>query len=157
MKPLTIGILAGGAALLVLGYQHARKAIGGFSFEIVGYGRPTFNGYNLTVPLKIEANNPTSLPINVDMLDGEVYLNKAGTWVLGAVVKQPVTLQPGKQTVWIHPEANLQAIFGGDLIQTITAAAEIQRTKKLQLRADVGARYGMITIPKQSFIETVDL
>jgi len=157
MKPVTIGIVAGAAALLVLGYKAAMKAANDFTFEVIGYGKPTLQSTELSVPLKVLANNPTSLPINIDQLDGDVYLNKAGTWVLAAQVNQPVSLQPGKQEVWVYPRLNLQNVFGGDIIQTLQAIAQIQSTKKIDIRADIGGQYGVITIPKQSFTETLDL
>lgn len=157
MKAVTIGIVAGAAALLVLGYKAAKKAANDFSFEVTGYGRPTLQSTELSVPLKLRAHNPTSLPINIDLLDGDVYLNKAGSWVLAAQIQQPVSLQPGTQEIWVHPRLNLQNVFGGNLIQTLQAIAQLQQTKKLQIRADVGGKYGVLTIPKQSFTETIDL
>lgn len=157
MKTVTVGIVAGAAILLVLGYKFAKKAIDGFSFEITGYGRPTISGYELAVPLKVQTTNPTSLPINVDRLDADIYLNKMGNWVLAGQVSQPVAMQPGTSEEWLYPRVNLQNVFGGDVIQTLSALAELQRTKKLELRADVGAQYGAVSIPKQSFTQTVDI
>lgn len=158
MNSLTkVGIAAGAVALLVWGYKASKKAIGDFTFEVVGWGKPTLSGTNLTVPLQIKYNNPTPLPINVDRIQGDIYLLKGGTFVKAAVVDQPVSLQPGVSLQWINPVLNLKNVFGGDALSTLVAMTDMWRTRKMTLRSDVGATYGAITIPKQSFTNVIDL
>jgi hypothetical protein len=150
-------MIGGAIALLVWGAKAAQKTLSDFRFDIVGYGKPTINGWNLTVPLQIKYKNPTPLPINVDQLIGDIYLNKNGTFVLAAKVNQPVTLDPGTSLQWLYPALDLQAVFGGSLANTILAIQEVINRKTLTIRSDITAVYGGITLPMQSITNEIDL
>lgn len=154
---IKVGLVGGIIALVVWGAKAAQRAIAAFQFDIVSYGRPTLSGLILTVPLQIRYSNPTPLPINVDKLIGDIYLNKNGTFVLAARVNQPVTLSPGESTQWLNPTLDLQSVFGGNLLNTIAAIQQIMVNKKLTIRSDVKAIYQGITLPEQSFTSQIDL
>ena len=152
-----IGIAAAVIALLVWGSNVARKTLSLFQFDIVGYGKPTLAGQLLTVPLQIRYKNPTPLPINVDRLSADIYLDKNGTFVKAATVDQPVTLQPGESIQWLMPVLNLQNVFGGNFLNTLAAMQQILQSKKLTIRTDAIAVYKGVAVPQQSFTNEIDL
>lgn len=154
---LKIGIVGGIVALLVWGSEQAKKMLGAFSFDVVGYGKPSLRSMFLTVPLQIKFKNPTPVPINIDRLIGDVYLEKNGQFVPAAKVDTPVSMPPGTTTQWIMPEANLQNIFGGNLLNTLTAAQQIMQTKKFKIRSDVTVYYKGIALPMQSITNEIDI
>lgn len=154
---LKIGIVGGAVAALVWGSKEAKKVLGKFSFDVVGYSKPTLNGLVLTVPLQIVFKNPTPLPIQVDRLYADVYLEKNGQFVPAAKLDTPVTIQPGTTTDWIMPTADLQQIFGGSLLNTLTAAQQIYATKQFKIRSDITVVYMGVTLPQQSITNTIDI
>lgn len=154
---LKIGMVGGAAALLAWGSKEGKKLLNKFSFDVVGYAKPTLNGLVLTVPLQIRFTNPTPLPIQVDRLHADVYLEKNGQFVPAAKLDAPVTIQPGTTTDWIMPAADLQAIFGGSLLNTLTAAQQIYATKKFKIRSDITVVFKGVTLPMQSITNTIDI
>jgi hypothetical protein len=150
-------MVGGAAALLVWGSKEGKKLLNKFSFDVVGYAKPTLNGLVLTVPLQIRFTNPTPLPIQVDRLHADVFLEKNGQFVPAAKLDTPVTIQPGITTDWIMPAADLQAIFGGSLLNTLTAAQQIYATKKFNIRSDITVVFKGVTLPMQSITNTIDI
>jgi hypothetical protein len=152
-----LSIAAAAIGLVYMGVDYARKAASRFNFEVVGYGKPTFSGWNLTVPLVIRFTNPTPIPIAADRVLADIYINKAGQWVAAARIDQPVTIASGKTDYTIFPVLNLANIFGGNIFNTVSAIAQGIQSKVLEIRADVTIQYGAISLPTQSFHETLPL
>ncbi|MGL6121679.1 MAG: hypothetical protein ACRC1W_01320 [Shewanella sp.] len=152
-----LGIAAGVIALVVWGAKAAQKTLSAFQFDIVGYGKPSLLGTMLTVPFQIRYKNPTPLPISVDQLTADIYLNKNGTFVQAARVNQPVTLQPGESTQWLSPTLNLENVFGGNFLNTLAAIQHVLLSKKLTIRTDAIAVFKGVALPSQSFTNTIDL
>jgi hypothetical protein len=152
------GIGAGVIALLVWGSKdRLKKLLSDFQIDITGYGKPTLNGPVLTVPLQLKFTNPTPLPITLDSFVADVYLEKNGQFIPAAKINQPISIQPGVTTQWLLPAVDLQKIFGGSLLNTLTAAQQIIVTKKFKIRSDVSAVYHGVPIPDQSFTNVIDI
>ena len=152
-----MGIAAVIIGLVVWGSKVAIKTLSLFQFDIVGYGKPTLAGQLLTIPLQIHYKNPTPIPIHLDRLKAEIYLDKNGTFIQAATVDQPVTLQPGESVQWLTPILNLQNVFGGNFLTTLAALQQILQNKKLTIRTDAIAVYKGVALPQQSFINEIDL
>jgi hypothetical protein len=150
----TIAALALG--LGIWGFLEARKAAANFALKVTGYGTPRFSGaYSLVIPVNLQVNNPTPLPVNIDSMNAEVYLLKSGTWLpVGFVnVTTPVLVAPGKTTHAISPVLNLQNIG------TISMAElkNIFATGELKLRTVISARYGALNIKPAPFESKIDI
>jgi len=152
-----LGLVAGLIALLLWGAKAAQRAASNFQFDIVGYGKPALAGTFLTVPLQIKYTNPTSIPIVLDQLIGDIYINKNGTFVLAAKVNQPVSIQPGTSIQWLSPTLDLQNVFGGNLLNTLSAFQQILTNKQITLRSDITAIFKGIALPKQTFTNEIAL
>ncbi len=152
-----VGIAATVIGALVWGFKAAQKAVANFKFDIVAYGKPSINGLVITIPLQVRFANPTPLPISLDQLVADIYINKNGTWVRGATVNQPLSIAPGESFQIIAPAVNLGQIFGGNIANTFTAIAAALKTRKLDVRTDVLAVYKGISLPRQSFTNTIDV
>lgn len=154
---LKLGIAAGLIGVVVWGSKSIQEAISKFKFDVVGYGRPTLSGMVITIPLQIKFKNPTPLPIAIDRLIVDAYIDKNGTFVPAAKLDGPVTIPPGDSTQWIMPAANLQSIFGGTFLNTVAAAQQIIQRKILTIRSDVTVTIKGVTLPQQSITNDVKL
>lgn len=143
---------------MVWGVKEVKKKLANFSFEVVGYGKPSLSGNLLTVPLKVRFNNPTPLPINIDNLLANIYLLKNNQFVYAAQVNQPVSMPTGIGETMLYPVIDIKSLFGGDLISTLTFInSTLNTTKKLTVRTDVTTTYKGVPLPSQSFTNTIDL
>lgn len=147
-------ILIGG---LVWGVRAAQKAISNFKFDIVAYGKPSIRGMVITIPLQVRFTNPTPLPIAIDQLVADMYINKNGTWVRGATVNQPITIAAGESYQIISPSVDLATVFGGNLFNTIQTVANVLKSNALDVRTDVIAVYKGVSLPKQSFTNKIEV
>lgn len=145
-----IGLVAGIGYLLVWGAKKAQNVLNQFTFDVVGYGRPSLSGMIITVPLQIRFSNPTSVPIVLDRFTTDMYINKNGQYVPAAKLDQALTVPAGVSTQWIMPQANLQSIFSGSLIDNLTSIQAILLTKKLTIRSDIAGVFKGIPLPMQS-------
>jgi LEA14-like dessication related protein len=144
---IAAGILGAG----YLAYKAAQKGIESITVEVVGIGKPAVNNQLfMTVPIELEFDNPTFIPIRVDRIHADIYLNKNGEWVKGATATQPVSISTGKSRQMIYPVLDLNSIFGGNIINTTQAVVNLIQTKTLQMRADVRITWLGFTLPMQS-------
>lgn len=150
---LKLGIVAALVGLVVWGSQKAKAAVAGFSFDVVGYGFPALKGLQLTVPLQIQFNNPTPFPINIDHLLTDFYVLKGTQYVKAGRVSQAVRIGPGTSEQTIYPTLDLASLFGGPVVDTISALREVLNNRTLQIRADVTATYGYVTVGPKSFTD----
>jgi len=158
MNPLVkVGIGAAFIGALVWGWKTAKSAISDFGFEIVAYGKPKFSGSFITVPLQIKVTNPTPLPISLDNVTANVFVNKNGKWVHGATASQALTIPSGESFQIISPSLNIGSIFGGSIWETLVSASNIFQAKSLDLSTDVAITYKGIVLPKKSFTNTIQL
>lgn len=145
------------AAIVVWGFNAAKKAIADFQFDVTGYGKPTLSGMMLTVPLQVKFTNPTPIPITVEKFIGDVYIDKNNVFVPAARIEQPVAIPPGVSVQWIYPVINIPGIFGGNVAETAIFLSKILATKIIRIRSDISAVYKGISLPSQSFTNTVDI
>lgn len=156
----TILKLSIGAAIIGIGilvYRAAKYAIANFDFQIVGYGKPTVNNSSITVPIQIQFTNPTPIPINIDQLLADIYIKKNTSYVKAATINQALSIPPGKTTQIIYPVIDINSIFGGSLIDTLTAITQSMQSKMLSVRTDVKVIYKGIPLPTQSFTQDTPL
>lgn len=144
-------------AIVAWGVNAAKKAIADFQVDVVGYGKPTLSGMMLSVPLQLKFTNPTPLPITIDKLVGDVYIDKNNIFVPAARIDQPVSIPPGQSIQWAYPVVNLTGIFGGNAAETAIFLRKLLASKTIKIRSDVTAIYKGITLPLQSFTNTVDI
>lgn len=152
-----LGIGAGLIGLLYLGAKAAKNAIANFSFNITGYRTPKLSGTKLTIPLEVTFTNPTPLPINIDKLVADIYMDKNGSWVKAAQIAQPVAIAPGTSMQVISPVVDLKSILSGNLIDNINALDTLVNTRKVKVRGDVTAVYQGVTLPSQSFTNEIEV
>lgn len=152
-----VGIGAGIVWLLFEAAKATKQAFSKFKFEVVSFSKPALQGAYLTVPLQIRFTNPTPLPISIDKLVADVYIDKNGEFVPAVRVNQSVTIQPGVTHEWIAPVADLQSIFGGNFLNTTVAIQQILLSKKIKIRADVTATYQGVELPEQSFTSEIPI
>ncbi len=150
-----IAIGAGAIGAIFWGVTAAQKALKDFQFDLVGYGKPTIKNLMLTVPLQIRFKNPTPIPISIDQLIADIFLLKGSEFVPAAKINQPVVIEPGESFQVITPVLNLQAVFGGNIFDTLKAAAIIAANRTVTLRTDVIAIYKGVSLPDQSITNTL--
>jgi len=152
-----LSITAAVIGLGILAYRAAKYAIANFDFKIVGYGKPTVSNASITIPIQIQFNNPTPIPISIDQLIADIYIKKNNSYVKAATVNQPLTILPGKTPQNIYPVIDINSIFGGNVLDTLTSISSILNTKMVTVRTDVTAVFKGITLPKQSFTQDMPL
>lgn len=148
MNALKLGI---GAALIAGVFYLATRStalVKEFAFRISGFGVPSLNQWLLTVPIVVEFNNFIGLPLNVDQLSGVLSVWVGNQWVQVATFSQPVTIQPGKQNVTVDTTVDLKKFAAANLA---TVAITIIQTRKVFLRSEISAQYGMLNIPSEPF------
>jgi hypothetical protein len=111
----------------------------------------------ITVPLQIKFSNPTPVPIAIERLIADVYLEKNGQFVPAAKVNEAVSIPSGESTQWLMPTADLQSIFGGNLLNTLVSAGQVYQNQKLRIRSDVTLVVKGISLPMQSITNDVKL
>lgn len=158
MNPLVkVGIGAAVIGALMWGWKTAKSAMTDFKFEIVAYGKPKLSGSFLTVPLQIKFTNPTPLPISIDQINANAFINKNGRWVHAANVHQPLTLPSGESFQIISPALNVGSIFGGNIFETLVSVSNALQSKTLDIATEVVITYKGISLPKKSFTNTIQL
>ncbi len=120
-----------------------------FTFDIIGYGKPSLSNYVLSVPLSIRFKNPTPFKINVDNLLAEIFVLKGNEYVKAATINQPIIIESGESTQVITPSIDIKSIFAGNIADTLAAVANIIAGKKVFIRTDITITYKGVTIPKQ--------
>lgn len=148
-----LGVVAALVGLVVWGSQKAKAAVAGFSFDIVGYGLPTLKGLMLTVPLQVQFQNPSPFPINIDNLLADLYVLKGDQYVKAGRVSQAVRIGAGKSEQTVYPTIDLAALFGGNILSTISAIRDALNMRTIKTRADVTVTYGHLTIGPKTFTD----
>lgn len=153
-------VIKAGAAALVIGIgwwllNQGKQIASQFGFKVVGYGTPSLDGTTINLPVELQFNNPTPASINIDNVDAKIYMNKNG-WILAATVSQPVTLPAGLNTVTIKAKIELGKILGGNILDTLTAAAAIIAQKFLQVKTELNVTYAGATFPTQTFTQNIE-
>lgn len=146
VKIIGLAALAGGGYWL---FKKGQAAISNFDFTLVGFGQPTLSSNVVSIPLKIRFVNPTPLPITLDNLKADVYLNKNGVPTLAAKINQPLTVPAGTTDQWIIPQVQLATLFGGNVMQTLAAVAGIVASKMIHVKTVVVATYKGVSLPEQ--------
>lgn len=151
-----ISIGAGVIGLLTYLYKKGTELANTFGFEMKGYDTPSLSWPNLDLPVKVEFNNPTSVPVNLDNVTGAIYIQK-GSWQNVANFSQPVSIPPGKNIVKIKTRIDLSKIFGGSVWDTISAAVTAMNTKVLNVRTDLTVTFKGVSLPTKQFINQVQI
>ena len=154
---LKLGLGAGILGTLFWGASAIKKAAAKFSFEIVGFGTPKLSNFLLTVPLTVRFKNQTSVPVYADRVLAEFYINKSGQYVYAGYIDQPVNIPAQVSDQQLNPTLDLKSVFGGNLTNTIMFINQAIATRQIQVRTDVTISYGNVSLPKQSFNETLPL
>lgn len=145
---LKLGI---GAALIAgIFYLASRSTslVKEFAFRITGFGIPSLNQFLLTVPITVSFDNFIGLPLKIDRLSGVLSVWIGDQWAQVATFSQPVTIQPGKQTVTVSTTVDLKKFATTNLA---TVALNIMQTRKVFVRSEINAQYGMFNIPSEPF------
>lgn len=152
----------GGAIALIallgfLAFGYAKRAAQAFTFSVVRYGSPVLGGTTLQLPVVIQFKNPTPLPLNLDSIHADVFIQKDGQWIQVAIVDEPLSVPAGVSNQTLTPRFDLNAIFGGGSSSLINLVTTALKNKSFSVRTDVVIRYGSITVPKQSFTNDIAL
>lgn len=119
-----------------------------FAFRVTGFGIPSLNQWLLTVPINVEFNNFIGIPLNLDRLAGVLSVWVGNQWSPVATFSQPVTIQPGVQTITVDTTLDLKKFAAANLA---TVAMNILQTRKVFLRSEISAQYGPLNIPSEPF------
>ncbi len=153
---LKYGLFAGIVVAGVWVWDLAKKAATQFSVRIVAYGTPAMSSWILTVPLVFEIRNPSPVSVNIDRAIADLYIMKGSQWVAAGHVDQPLRVPAGQSRQIVNAQANLIKIFGGNILSTLeTFGAAINN--QLKIKVDVTPIYAGITLPTQSFTDTVSI
>lgn len=145
---LKIGIGAALFAGIIYLATRSSALVKEFAFRVAGFGLPSLNGWLLSVPVVIEFNNFIGLPLNVDKVSGILSVWIGAKWVQVATFSQPVTILPGEQTITVNTVIDLKKFAAANLANV---ALTIMQTRKVFLRAEINAQYGMLNIPSEPF------
>lgn len=149
-------IIGAGAVGLVI-WGAAKKAAQGFTFQITGYGPPSLSNFILTVPLKVSFHNPTPIPLNINQFIADIFLLKNNAFVKGARIDQPLSIPGGDSVQTISAKVDIKSLFGGNVLDTLTAVENILVSKVVSVKTDVTIRYGAATLPVQTFTQDLYL
>lgn len=149
-----IGVVSAAIGLVIWLANYARQAAAAFSYSIARYGSPSLNGSRLQVPITIKFNNSTPLPINVDNLHADIYLDKNGTWTKTGVIDQPLSVPPGTSEQTLITMVDTSQLVGSiaSLISLVNSALT---SKSISLRTDLTVNYAGVSLPTQSFIKQI--
>ena len=143
---------------MVWGSKAAKQALAKFTYEIAGFGKPSISNYQLSLPVQIRFGNPTSLSITADQLIAYIYIIKNNSYVIGARIDQkPVTIAAGTSVQPFVVKVDLKSIFGGNVFNTLDFVQKTIASKSIPIRADVVVVYQGISLPKQTFEQTVPI
>lgn len=154
---LATKILIGAGAVGLVIWGAAKTAAQGFTFHITGYGPPSISNFILTIPLKVTFHNPTPIPVNVDQFIADIYVLKNNAFVKGARIDQPLNVPGGDSIQTIAAKVDIKSLFGGNLLDTLTAVENILASKTVRVKTDVTIRYGAVTLPVQTFTQDLYL
>lgn len=145
---LKLGLLAALAGGVYFAIQYVKNQ---FSFKVKSFGTPS--GWPaLKLPILMQFNNPLPIAISVDNVLVNAYMQNGSSFVHVGQVNQPnVSITSGGSETWISPILDLTKVAGGILSQFDV----LWKTKKINIRVDVTVTYKGITLPTQSFTETV--
>jgi hypothetical protein len=152
---LKFGLFAAAIGLLV--WEVGKNAIANFSVEVKAYGKPSIKNTVLTVPLQLQFNNPTPVPISIDRFLADIFVWKNDQYVKAATVNQSLTIPVGKSDSTIFPTIQLDTLFGGDILSTLKFASTLLSTKQVNIRIDYFPIVAGVTLPVQRFTQTLPL
>lgn len=155
-KALNIGLGLALVGVVVLVATQGNKILNQFAVRIKGYGTPrlNFSSWVLTLPVKIEFNNPTPAPINLNNVSGTVSLMKETKFQPVVNFNQSLSIPPGKNDSTITTEVNLKQFFANNFV---AASLEILTTGKLRIRTNITVNYAGITITPEPLDNVVDV
>ena len=133
------------------------KISSAFTFSITGYGVPTVNGWNVSLPVAVRFVNPLPVGIDIDQVTATLYLTKNDQWVQVGNVQQPISIGGGTSDINITAQLNLQDYLGGSILDSLKTLYSSLQSKSIAVRTDVSATYAGLTLPTQSITQNVSL
>lgn len=145
-----IGLLAAlgaGAAYL---YRSTKQVISDFTYDVVGFGKPSVSKMVLTVPVQIRFRNPAIIPVNIDRLMVDLYVLKNSTFVHAGKIDQTLSIPRGESIQMVYPQVDLASIFKGNIFDTVLSVADVISNRRVTVKADINFSYKGVSIPTQS-------
>ncbi len=149
-----VGILAAIVGVAYLGFNKAKALISAFTFSISRYGIPQIKNSVVYLPILVHFKNPSTVPLSIDQIFAEIFLWKVNTYQKVAQVSQPLSIPPGESDQTVNAAISLSDLFGGNIVATLQ---NIFGTKKASIRTTVTITYAGVSLPSQSFDQTVDI
>jgi hypothetical protein len=146
---LKIGLGLAFAGALLYAFNNSAAVINAvLNYKIKGYGTPKLDPstWILQLPVKVEFNNNTPVPVNLDKITADISLWNGTTFIKVGQISQPLSIASGKSNAVIVPAVDLKPFFKKDFLTTALTALN---TKKLFLKTDATVQYG-----QQQFAET---
>lgn len=128
------------------------QAVKGLTFRIVDFGVPKISNYVLSVPLRLEASNPTTTPLQADNVSISLFMLQKGTYIpVGGANVPNVVVTPGKSQRDFVANVDLRALTKNflDTLDTIFA------TNTISLKADVLVTSNGVTLPPQTITKDI--
>ena len=138
-------------------YDYAKQAIAAFTFSIVSYGSPTFSNGFLQVPLTVQFNNASPVPINLDSLHADIFIQKYGQWVKAGQIDQPLSIPPGVTNQTLVPSINIASIISGGITSLLTQAVTALQNQSVPVRTDITVSYAGVVLPTKSFTNKISI
>lgn len=143
-----LGLVAGVAALAYLGYTSVKNAVSAFSFAVSRYGSPSLSSGFLRVPIAVSFNNPTPIPINLDRVYAEIFIQKFGKWVKAGIIDQPLTIPSGQTEQVLVPDIDYAAILGGGLATNLLMISAALAQSAIPVKTDLTITYQGVPFTK---------
>lgn len=153
-----MGIGAAVVAGLIYGLTAIKQAAASFGYQIVGYGSPSFNGWNdITLPIVIRFNNPSPVAVSVSNISAQLYVNMGGAWQPTASISQPLSVPAGVSDQKVNAKIDLSSFFKGGLLNLLATANTVIATKSIPVKADVVVTVGNLQFPSQTFTQNIQV
>lgn len=125
---------AGAAFWLVKTFQ---QSVNDFGIKLNYIGLPKVNGSLVTVPLNLQLENTTNIPITINDFVADLYVkDKNGNWKPGGFVQQPISIPAGVSSIEIRPVLDLKKLFGGNVFDTLNNILANLKTRTLTIKGE---------------------
>ena len=121
---------------LAYAISRVQKSVDDFSIRVQKIGIPRISKSVVTLPIDLQFDNTTGIPISINDFVADLYVKKNGQWVKGGVIQQPVQLPTGVSVKRIEPSIDLGKIFGSNIFATIDAILNTIDTKSIIIKAE---------------------
>lgn len=125
---------AGAAFWLVKSFQ---QSVNDFGIKLKSIGLPRFSGSLVTIPLNIQLENTTNIPVSIPDFVADVYVqDRNGNWKQGGFIQQPITIPAGGSSIELKPVIDLKKLFGGNVFDTVNNVLANLKSRSITIKGE---------------------